>query len=116
MPDMDWRDVVKADVESLPTAKARSAGGALQITSDMMPGVHRLLVKAAMDRRLSLSAYVRRATMAMIAQDLGRPLAELVTMDPRMSRETGYPIRDDDGTAFGVWEIAALVQEEEQGD
>lgn len=101
----DWRDIVRADVASLPSrgeADERAAG-----TTFKLP-LHRLLIVASRARKMSPGSYLRRAVIAMIAHDLGKPFAEVLSLDPRAARETGYPIRDEEGTAFGPWEIVAL--------
>lgn len=109
-PDFDWRDVTRGDIERLPDSGARDDERGVQTTLRLP--VFRLLLKAAAARRLAPAAYARRAIMAMVCHDLKMPLAQAVREDPRMARETGYPIRDDDGFAFGAWEILALVPQE----
>lgn len=108
--EFDWRDVVRGDVDRLPTSAARDDERSVQ-TSLRLP-VFRLLLQASRQRRVSPAAYARRAIMAMVCRDLGIRLSVALREDPRMARETGYPIRDDDGTAFGPWEILALVPQE----
>lgn len=103
-----WLESILADVAALPESAERS--DVTQGTT-MAPEVHKMLVKRARERRISPASYVRRATMAMLAVDLGIPFSDLLALDPRMTRETGYAVTDPDGTAFGPWEIESLVPE-----
>lgn len=106
----DWRERMRADIAALP---ARDIGydhpDAIAVPVDFLMGPHGMLLGAARRRRVSVVAYVRRATYAMVAKDLGIPLAELTRRDPRMSRETGFGIRDPEATKFPGWEIEALA-------
>lgn len=112
----DWRARMLADVAALP---ARTASydhpDAIAVPVDFLMGPHGMLLGAARRRRVSVVAYVRRAAYAMVAHDLGIPLTELTLRDPRMSRETGFGVRDPEATKFGEWEIASLVGEGDDG-
>lgn len=108
----DWRDVIRADVAAMPQAKTDRIG-LNHITTDFRQAAYGMLAGAARMRRLSLAAYVRRATLAMVAYDLGIDFRQLLEVDPRVSRETGFPVNDPDGTLFGPWAIAALETEAE---
>lgn len=111
---VDWRDIVRADVASLPSSGGEP--GERSATTTFRLPVFRMLLEASRQRRLSPAAYVRRATMAMICHDLGVPLSEAVKHDPRMSRENGYPVLDESGTGFGPWEIDSLMPLPESAD
>lgn len=108
-PEVDWRDIVRADVAALP----RSSGGdEMTVTVMAPPSTMSLLRQAARARRMSVSSYVRRSAYAMACHDLQIPFAEVLARDPRVARETNLGVLDPDGTAFGRWEIDRLVGEE----
>ena len=104
-----WRESIAAAIDGLPTAQQRRRPNVTPVSTDFLPGGLGVIVKAAKARRLSLSAYVRRAAYAMAARDLGLPLVDVLARDPRMSRDTGFSVDDPDGTKFGPWEIEGLV-------
>lgn len=106
---LDWREIVSAEVDAIPSVKQRGAAGIAQQGTDFRAPVHEMLIARARERRIAPGSYVRRATMAMLAHDLNLPLSYLLELDPRMSRETGFGVRDREGTAFGRWEIERLV-------
>lgn len=69
-----------------------------------------LVTAAARRRGLTVSAYIRRATSAFVAQDLGLPFEDVVRFGPRatpfgqtVTAKTG--ITNDDGTGYGSWKV-----------
>ena len=106
---LNWRDIVRADVEGLPESKPSVSEGSAQLQAEIRKPIYALLVERAAERRISVPTYVRRATMAMLAHELGIPFGEFTAIDPRVTRDTGYPVQDPGGDAFGKWEIAALA-------
>jgi hypothetical protein len=68
------------------------------------------LVQAAADRNMSISAYVRRATTAFIAFDLGLDLAQLLENEPatRLRYESPEADRLERGEGHGKWVIGSL--------
>ena len=75
----------------------------------------RVLLNEAADRRdISLSAYIRRATAAFIAHDLGMPFTEVVrhTAKPKARNPEQMSFPDgrtfDDGCGMGPWLIEGL--------
>lgn len=74
-----------------------------------------LLDEAAHRRDISLNGYVRRATAAMIAHDLGVPfegvcqhMAPPVTYQRKVGPGWNKVMRGDDGKGFGRWLIDKL--------
>lgn len=116
MAGIDWRDVVKADVEALPESILRVPAGSVAVNVRLKGDVYALLDQAAKKRALLPSSYARRAVLAMLAHEMGVPLAELTAMEPALARDTGYAISTPDPEAFGPWEIATLVAEEVDDD
>lgn len=106
----DWRDTVRADVDALlsdaPQVTRKYDTFAGNIEPEAMAFVHR----AAQARRMSTASYFRRAVMAFAAHDAGIPFSEILEIDPRVTRETGFGVTDIDGTGFGPWEILELAQ------
>lgn len=110
---VDWRDVVRADVNSMPPSVS-DRNGLNKITTDFRFAAYGIIAGAARMRRMSLASYLRRAGLAMAAYDLGIELKALLEIDPRVARETGFVVSDPDGTLFGRWEIRALETDEEE--
>lgn len=110
----DWRDRVRADVAALPERRSTIPRDSAKYDVDVKSGARGLLNRAAAARRLSVSAYLRRAGFAMAAYDLGVPLSDFLTFDPRMARETGLAVADPEGHLFGRWEIESLKGDEDE--
>ena len=108
----NWRDVVQSDVESMPVRRERVPSGKVTLSIPMQAGLAERIEDAAAERGITRASYVKRAVMAMLAHDLGVPLGAIALVDPQIVRDTGFAITDDLGTAFGPWEIAALVGDE----
>jgi hypothetical protein len=75
----------------------------------------RVMLNEAADRRdISLNAYIRRATAAFIAHDLGMPFTEVVrhTAKPKARNPEQMTFPDgrtfDDGLGMGPWLIEGL--------
>ena len=72
--------------------------------------VHPFLVRAAQLRGISISGYIRRATMARVGADLGIDPVELFQMDSAITPlgkggNPRHPDRDLDGALYGRWEV-----------
>lgn len=106
--EINWRDAVAADVDALPERRSTTPKDSTKVTVDFRGGVYGFLLEAARSRRLSVAAYVRRATMAMVAHDIGAGVRALTRLDPRMSRENGFGVSDPEAEIFGPWEIKEL--------
>lgn len=108
-PRPEWVDSLRATLADLPEPRVNRRPDAFTVTADFLPGAAGAVIKAAGARRLSPTAYVRRAALAMAAHDLGVPLTDLLQRDPRMSRQSGHPIADPKGDRFGPWCITGLT-------
>lgn len=104
------RDSLLAAIAALPEARTSDRPEVIKAHTDFLPGAFGIVVEAAKDRKMSLAAYIRRAAYAMACHDLELPLSDAITRDPRVTRETGYPIDDPDGVKFGPWEIDSLKE------
>lgn len=106
-----WRESMKAQINSLPTAASASRPEAVDIRLDVLPGAYGAILQAASARRVTVASFMRRAALAMAAHDLEIPLRELVERDPRMARDINMGVDDPTGRRFGAWEIAELYPE-----
>lgn len=97
-----------ADIDALPATRRNRRRDIIPSDTDFLPRAYGVVLEAARVRRLSLAAYIRRAVYAMACHDLNLPLSEVLEIDPRMSRETGFPVDDPEGRKFGPWEIEKL--------
>lgn len=114
-----WEDRVKTKIHeqtAAQKAKQRRYWDSSLVIWFQLPW--RTLVRQAADRRgMSVSGYIRRATSAYIARDLGLSMEEVVEHTPHpaprgsVMRETGdkHPLArgrlKDDGTGFGDWPL-----------
>jgi hypothetical protein len=105
------REAVKASIAALP---ASHASAERRVTIAMPPEVYARLLRAATQRRMSVTAYVRRSAYAMMAHDLGIRVADIFEVDPTVGRDSGGPVPDADGSRFGSWVIVSLDGEEVQ--
>lgn len=97
-----------ADIDALPARRTSRKPGAVKAQTDFLDSAFDIVVQAALDRRVSIPAYLRRSAYAMACFDLEIPLSEVLARDPRMARNTGLSVPDPDGTRFGSWEIEKL--------
>jgi len=99
---------LEADIDALPRARRSERVNAVRVEIDFLLAPYSIVRVAAQERRLSVAAFVRRATYAMACRDLGLPLSEALERDPRVARENGFGVNDPEGTIFGPWEIERL--------
>lgn len=104
----DWRTIVK-DKAAVRVAESRQRSRGTSATQRMSRvafsiDVHPFLVRAAQLRGISISGYIRRATMARVAADLGLPARDLFRIDSAI-RARGGADRDLDGERWGRWEV-----------
>lgn len=107
-PRAERDETLKAAIAGLPRS---GSGRGVGVTTDFLPGAIGMVHEAARARRMTSAAYMRRAALAFAAHDLGLPLSDALERDPRVTRETGFSVRDPEGTKFGHWEIEGLVDE-----
>lgn len=102
------KDSVLAAIAALPARRTSDRPDSVKATTDFLAGAYGIVVEASRIRRMSIAAYIRRAAYAMACFDLGIPLEDALSRDPRVTRETGFAVDDPDGVKFGPWEIDAL--------
>lgn len=105
-------EVLRAEIAALPRVKTSRRATTVTVATDYRLGAYGIVIEAAKARRMSVATYIRRAAYAMACHDLGVPLSDALTRDPRVARETGVAFSDPEGTRFGEWEIARLYGEE----
>ena len=105
-----WKQVVSDAVTARAAATAAKHRGASDKNRISRVGfaiaAHLLLVRAAAKRTISLSGYIRRATMAQVAKDLGIPQREAFEADAGITpigRTGSKPTKDLDGKIYGRW-------------
>lgn len=75
---------------------------------------HPYIVRAAKLRGISISGYIRRATAAMAALDLGIDPREIFEKDTKIApigRIGRVPSKDIDGEFYGLWDIERVDPE-----
>lgn len=110
----DWRTII-ADQVAVNAADARKRSRSTSATqrltrTSFSVDAHPFLIRAARQRGLSLSSYVRRATLAFVALDLGLDQVDLFKLDAALSPfgQGGNPWSrefDLDGEIYGSWEV-----------
>lgn len=110
-PQIDPRDTLRAEIAALPSRRTSDPVNGATISVDMLRPAYAIVIEAAKARRMSVPAYIRRAAYAFAALDLDIPLSAVLERDSRLTRDTGFPISDPEGTKLGPWEIARLFGE-----
>lgn len=115
MAGAGWRDIAKDGVAAkVAESEAKNRNGAIYAHVSRVgysPDVHRFLVDAAKARGISIAGYIRRATLAHVALDLGLEATDLFQLDNSISPlGVGGPgrsrgILDLDGELWGRWEV-----------
>jgi hypothetical protein len=107
-----WRDLVRdqAAARSHDTkTRTRGASDSAHISRvGFLIAAHRFLVIAARKRGISISGYIRRATLAVVAMDLGLEAVDLFELDAGITpigRVGSKPTKDLDGALYGRWEV-----------
>ncbi len=107
-----WRQVVADAVEVRAADTARKNRGASDHANISRVGfgseAHPYIVRAAKKRGISVSGYIRRATAAMAALDLGLDPKEIFEKDVAITpigRIGAKPSKDLDGELYGTWEV-----------
>lgn len=108
-----WREIVRDQLNVRATervaARQRDHGKPI-VTSrtGFAAAVQPLLVEAARRRGISIAGYIRRATMAFVAKDLGLDPIEVFAQDMAPApyqRGGAHSDRDLDGKRFGQWKV-----------
>lgn len=111
MAGADWRSMIKDQVAVKAADTRERNRGASQTANISRVGfsanVQPHLVRAAKRRGISISGYIRRATMAVVAMDLGFKATDLFDSDVMITPvgRNGAPSKDLDGTLYGRWEV-----------
>jgi len=110
----DWRSII-ADQVAVQAAETRDRSPGSSATQRLTRvafslEAHPYLLRAAQLRGISLSGYVRRATMAHVALDLGLDPIDLFRVDSAIAPigvggSRWHAERDLDGTLYGRWEV-----------
>lgn len=108
-----WKDMVRDGVEAKAAETATRNRGASDTANISRVGFARLahvyLVQAAKKRGISISGYIRRATLAVVAVDLGMDPRDLFEKDAGITpigRIGAKPSKDLDGELYGRWNFA----------
>lgn len=118
-----WREIVRDQLNVMAAdsaAKGRNHGRELSISRvGFAAEVQPLLVAAARARGISIAGYIRRATMAHVAMDLGLDPIEIFEQDLAPSpfgRGGMHSDRDLDGAIFGQWKVRPAHEQSRHPD
>ncbi|QIG59028.1 ribbon-helix-helix DNA binding domain protein [Microbacterium phage Fransoyer] len=107
-----WRELVRDQLNVKAeerAARQRDHGRPISVSRvGFAAAVQPLLVRAAQLRGISIAGYIRRATMAFVARDLGLDPIEIFEQDMAPSpygRGGQYRDKDLDGKLFGQWKV-----------
>lgn len=108
-----WRDIVRDAVAARAAEARKNSTRGSQTAHISRVGfsteAHPYLVRAAKARGMSVSGYIRRATMALVAMDLGIDPIEIFAVDTPLTPPGGagrwHSTQDLDGELFGRWEV-----------
>lgn len=107
-----WKEILSDAVEvraAKTRAHTKGASDSLRISRvGLSIAAHQELVRAARLRGISISGYIRRATMALVAMDLGLEPRELFEKDIAIApigRRGATASKDLDGELYGRWEV-----------
>ena len=107
-----FRQVIMDGVAAKAAETARKNRGASDHANISRVGfgaeAHPYIVRAAKKRNISISGYIRRATAAMAALDLGIDPREIFEKDVGITpigRIGAPPSKDLDGILYGLWDI-----------
>lgn len=111
----NWRDITRDAVAVRAREAQQRSRGASHSTRISRVGfsvdAHPFVVRAANTRGISVSGYIRRATLAMAALDLGMDPRLLFARDSAITpigRVGAMPTKDLDGELYGIWAIQKL--------
>ena len=107
-----WRDRLRDQAEVNAAETRKNHAGASQTANISRVGfsslVHPFLVRACRQRGISVAGYIRRATLARVAADLGLTATDLFALDVGITpigRIGSRPTKDLDGALYGRWEV-----------
>lgn len=103
-----WQEKIAAELEAIGGPEKRKGRGK-PILFAANDAITPLVTAAAEMRGCSLTSYVRRATFAMIAHDLGLEVSGLTALDPRVGPKGASTVYSDPGgTMYGPWRITGV--------
>lgn len=108
---MNWRDTTKSAVKAKARSARKNSRGASNNFRISRVGfsvlAHPFLVRAAAVRGMTLSGYIRRATLAFAAHDLGLNRIDLFEKDAAITPidRIGSPSKDLSEELYGSWEV-----------
>jgi len=108
-----WRDIARDAVAARAAEARKNSPSGSQTANISRVGfsveAHPYLVRAAKQRGMSISGYIRRATMALVAMDLGIDPVEIFEVDtpltPPGMAGRWHSTQDLDGELFGQWKV-----------
>jgi hypothetical protein len=104
----DWKARVDAAVEQTTESRPPVYGNTRFMVNFRTPAGG-LIRQAAEARGVTVAGFVRRATLAMVAQTLGMTYQQVIDADPTIQRAGKYsPAADPEGKIGGPWEIEGL--------
>lgn len=107
--NFDWRERLVQSVQNSAAPKSRRGNHDHRLNIEVPNPLWPLLLEAARRRNGSVTAYIRRATIAFIAHDLNLPLERVLEADPRWSEPgSRRSIHDPEGNLGGSWDIEDL--------
>lgn len=107
-----WRDLIRDQMAVRAAEVRETSGGASHAMAISRVGFARAvqpyLVLAAQRRGISIAGYIRRATMAVVAMDLGIDPVEIFEQDMAIAplgKGGMHSSKDLDGELYGRWEV-----------
>lgn len=103
-----WKDRVDVAIAAAEARRSPKYGNTKLEVSFRTPASS-LIRDAALARGVTVSGFVRRASLAMTAQVLALAYQDLITADPTIQLVGAFaPAPDPGGRIGGPWEIVAL--------
>lgn len=105
-----WEDVLMGQVDATLASRVAKKPPHRDFRTRVPLSAASSIHEAAAARGMSASAYIRRATLAFAAYDLGLDLAELLRHEPatRLNSESPRAVRAMLGEGHGEWRIGGL--------
>lgn len=106
MPSHDWRTIVDSQLASKETRTPRRS-----IAVNYPDSLYSLILEAAKGRAMSMTAYQRRAALAVARYDLGFDWATELCDEPGIATFVGGRAATEyAGFGFGPWLITGMLE------